>query len=80
MNILLESNLSALSLNLSLDLLSLFLGSVLLDHLRSTIYKVLSFLEAKSGDLANNLDNLNLVLTNLGKLYVKLSLLLFCCS
>ena len=49
------------------DCLSVFsrcLVSLLLDYLRCAINSVLSFLQSKTCDLTNNLDNLNLVRSN----------------
>ena len=57
---LLELNLSACSLELLLDLVSLSLRSSLLDGLRSGVNLLLSFLQAQAGDLADNLDNTDL--------------------
>ena len=74
--ILLKSNLSALSLKLSLEILSLCLRSSLLENLRCSLNGLLSFLKAKTSSLTYNLDNLDLVRTNISKLYVELSLLL----
>ncbi len=74
--LLLKSNLSALSLKLSLEILSLCLRSSLLENLRSSLNGLLSFLKAKTSSLTYNLDNLDLVRTNISKLYVELSLLL----
>ncbi len=74
--LLLKGNLSALSLKLSLEILSLCLRSSLLENLRSSLNGLLSFLKAKTSSLTYNLDNLDLVRTNISKLYVELSLLL----
>ena len=74
--LLLKSNLSALSLKLSLEILSLCLWSSLLENLRCSLNGLLSFLKAKTSSLTYNLDNLDLVRTNISKLYVELSLLL----
>ena len=76
---LLKSNLSTFSLNLSLDIISFSLRNVLFDYLRSALYEILCFLKSKTCDLTNNLDNLNLVSTNLCKLNVELSLLFSTC-
>ena len=57
---LLQLNLSASSLELLLDLVSLSLRSSLLDGLRSGVNLLLSFLQAQAGDLADNLDNTDL--------------------
>ena len=73
---LLKGNLSALSLKLSLEILSLCLRSSLLENLRCSLNGLLSFLKAKTSSLTYNLDNLDLVRTNISKLYVELSLLL----
>ena len=74
--LLLKGNLSALSLKLSLEILSLCLRSSLLENLRCSLNGLLSFLKAKTSSLTYNLDNLDLVRTNISKLYVELSLLL----
>lgn len=74
--ILLKGNLSALSLKLSLEILSLCLRSSLLENLRCSLNGLLSFLKTKTSSLTYNLDNLDLVRTNISKLYVELSLLL----
>ena len=58
---LLQLNLSASSLELLLDLVSLSLRSSLLDGLRSGVNLLLSFLQAQAGDLADNLDDGDLV-------------------
>ena len=73
---LLQGNLCALSLKLGLQILSLFLGNALLYNLGSAINNFLSLLQTKTSCLTNNLDNLNLVRTNLSQLYVELGLLL----
>ena len=73
---LLKGNLSALSLKLSLEILSLCLRSSLLENLRCSLNGLLRFLKAKTSSLTYNLDNLDLVRTNISKLYVELSLLL----
>ena len=73
--LLFQSNLCALCLELCLQLLSLSLGCALLNYLRSAVNYFLSFLQAKTSCLTNNLDNLNLVRANLCQLYVELSLL-----
>ena len=79
---LLKSNLSSNFLELLLDLFSLSLACAFLDNLGSAVNGILSFLEAKSGDLTNNLDNLNLLSACFGKLYVELGLLFLssCCG
>ena len=74
--LLLKSNLSALSLKLSLEILSLCLRSSLLENLRCSLNGLLSFLKAKTSSLTYNHDNLDLVRTNISKIYVELSLLL----
>ena len=73
--LLFQSNLCALCLELCLQLLSLSLGCALLNYLRSAVNYFLSFLQAKTSCLTNNLDNLNLVRANLCQLYIELSLL-----
>ena len=79
-NQLLKSNLCAFSFKLSLDIVSLFLGSALFKYLGSGINKILCFLEAKSRSFTYDFDDLNLVGTYLGKLYVELGLLFCCCA
>ena len=74
-----QSNLSAFSIQLLLDIFSFFLGNAFLQNLRSAVYNFLSFLQAQTGNFTNNLDNLNLVRANLGQFYVELGLFLSCC-
>ena len=62
---LLKSNLCSNFLKLSLDVISCSLVSLLLNNLRSVVNNILSFLKSKTGYLTNNLDNLNLVWSNL---------------
>ena len=73
---LLELNFSTCFLELAFDLLSLLLGNTLLNGLGSTVNKSLSFAESETGELTNNLDNLNLVCAYVSKNNVKLCLLL----
>ena len=61
-------------------LFSLCLGSTFFNYLRSAVNYFLSFLQAKTSCLTNNLDNLNLVRANLCQLNIELSLLLSCLS
>ena len=77
---LLQGYLRALSLQLGLQILGLFLGNAGLNSLRSGINYVLSLLQAQAGSLTYNLDNLNLVGANLGQLNIKLGLLLLSCA
>ena len=57
---LLNLNLSACSLELLLDGVSLILGNLLLNSLGSAVYESLRFLQAETCDLTNNLDNADL--------------------
>ena len=57
---LLERDFGAAVLKLLLDRLRLILGDVLLHGLRSALDQVLGFLEAKAGDLADDLDDIDL--------------------
>ena len=77
---LLQGNLSTLSLQLGLQILSLFLGNAGLQSLRSGVNHVLSLLQAQAGSLTYNLDNLNLVGANLGQLNIELGLLFLSCA
>ena len=77
---LLDSNSSSNFLKLSLDLLSLILSNCFLDYLGSALNCFLSFLQAKAGDLTNNLDNLDLLSAEACQLDIKLSLLFNCLS
>ena len=71
---LLQLNLSASSLELLLDLVSLSLRSSLLDGLRSGVNLLLSFLQAQAGDLANSLDNVDLGRASVNQNYVEVGL------
>lgn len=71
---LLQLNLSASSLELLLDLVSLSLRSSLLDGLRSGVNLLLSFLQAQAGDLANSLDNADLGRASVNQNYVEVGL------
>ena len=57
---LLNLNLSASLFQLLLDVVSLSLGDLLLDSLGSAINDSLSLLQAQTGDLLNDLDDLHL--------------------
>ena len=61
---------------LSLDLLSVFLGDAFLNVLGATLDQVLSLLQAQTGDLADDLDNAQLLVTETGQNDVELGLLL----
>ena len=71
---LLQLNLSAGSLELLLDLVRLSLRSSLLDGLRSGVNLLLRFLQAQAGDLADNLDNVDLGGTSLNQNNVEIGL------
>src|SRR5260363_166766 len=58
---LLELDLGASLLELTLDLLGLVLVDAFLDRLRRTLDEVLGFLQAQAGDGANFLDDLDLL-------------------
>ena len=77
---LLKGDLSSLSLKLSLKVISGSLVSSLLKNLRSALNEILSFLQAKTCDLTNDLDDLDLVRANLGQLNIELGLLFCRCS
>ena len=53
--------LSACAFELSLNSLSILLGYLLLNSLGSAVYESLRFLQAKTGDLTNRLDDSDLV-------------------
>ena len=72
---LLQGNLCADAFELRLELLGLFLRSLLLDDLRRGLDQLLGLLQAKAGDLADRLDDLDLLCTLLGQLDVELGLL-----
>ena len=72
---LLEGNFCSLLLDLLLDILGSSLVNAFLYHLRSVVNEILCLLESKSGNLTNYLDDLDLVRSDLGKLYVELGLL-----
>src|SRR5258706_2785291 len=59
---LLDGNLGAGVFEDLLDLLGLILGNVLFDGLRSALDEVLRFLQAERGDLADGLDDVDLLL------------------
>ncbi len=73
---LLDLNNSAGSLKGLLEGLSLILGNAFLNVLGSALNKLLSFLQAKAGDLTNSLDNVELLSAEFLQNYVKLGLLL----
>ena len=73
---LLEGNSSASLFELGLDFLSLVLGNAFLDSLRSILDNFLGFLEAETGDLADNLDDSDLVVAEALEDDVELGLLL----
>ena len=80
---LLNLNLSACSLKLFSDLLSLILSNCFLNSLRSCLNEILSVLKSKAGKLTNNLDNVELACACCLKNYVELGLLLCngsCCA
>src|SRR5690606_13442612 len=66
----------ALLLQLGLDLVGLLLGDALLDHLGGAVDEVLGLLEAEAGDLAHDLDDLDLLLARGLQDDVELGLLL----
>ena len=74
-SLLFKGSLSSNLFQLLLDLFSLFLRSAFLQGLGSVVNKILSFLQAQTGYFTNNLDNLNLLRTNLGQLNVEIGLL-----
>ena len=59
----------------SLDLLSLVLGNAFLNGLGCALNQILSVLQAQTGDLANSLDNVQLVSTKACQNNVELGLL-----
>ena len=65
---LLQSDSCALSLELSLDLISLCLADSFLEDLRSGLDCFLRFLQAKAGDLTDDLDDLDLVRADVSQL------------
>ena len=75
-----SSNLSAFSLKFCLDVVSFVFGCTLLKNLRSAVYNVLSFLEAKTCYFTNNFDNFYFVRSNFCKFYVELIFFFCCCS
>ena len=56
------------------DLLALFLGQAFLDGLGSVVYQVLGFLQAQTGQLADGLDDLDLLGTDVLQYAVELGL------
>ena len=73
---LLEGDSSASLFELGFDFLSLVLGNAFLDSLRSVLDNFLGFLEAETGDLADNLDDSYLVVAEALEDDVELGLLL----
>lgn len=73
---LLEGDSSASLFELGFDFLSLVLGNAFLDSLRSVLDNFLGFLEAETGDLADNLDDGDLVVAEALEDDVELGLLL----
>src|SRR5581483_11412866 len=73
---LLDLHLRALLLEGGLDLLGLLAGDALLDRLGSRVDEILRLLEAEPGQLANDLDDRDLVRTDLGEDRRELGLLL----
>src|SRR5690606_3643270 len=69
----------ALLLQLGLDLLGLFLRHALLDRLRRVVDEVLRLLQAQAGQLAHDLDHLDLLLAGAREDDVELRLLLGRC-
>ena len=72
---LLNLNLSAGILQLLLDVVSLSLGSLLLDSLGSAVNDSLSLLQAQTGDLLDQLDDAHLASASLDQDDVELGLL-----
>src|SRR5205823_7456992 len=73
---LLDLDFGAGLLELRLDRVGLVLGDALLDRLRSRVDEVLRLLEAETGDGADDLDHLDLLLAGAGKDDVECRLLL----
>src|SRR6476660_2045076 len=73
---LLDLDLRALLLEGRLDLLGLVAGDALLDGLRRRVDEVLGLLEAEAGQLADDLDDRDLVRADLGQRRGELGLLL----
>src|SRR5262245_46835972 len=73
---LLDFDLCALLLEGRLDLLGLVPGDALLDRLRGRVDEVLRFLEAELGQLADDLDDRDLVRPDFGEDRAELGLLL----
>src|SRR5690606_679801 len=73
---LLQLDLGAGCFQLCLDLLGVRLGHCLLDRLRRTLDQVLGFLEAKTGDGPDFLDDVDLLGASVGQDDVELGLLL----
>ena len=61
---------------LLLEFLGIFLGDALLDVLRATLDQSLRFLQTQTGDLADDLDDAQLLVAETGQNNVKLGLLL----
>ena len=80
---LLNFNFSACCLEVSCDLLCVFLGDAFLNGLGSALNEVLSILKAEAAKILNDLDNVELGSTSVSKNNVELGLLLngsCCCS
>src|SRR5438067_353751 len=73
---LLDLDFGAGLLELCLDRVGLVLGDALLDRLRSRVDEVLRLLEAETGDRADDLDHLDLLLAGAGEDDVERRLLL----
>src|SRR3954471_17918725 len=73
---LLDLDLGALLLESCLDLLGFVLGHAFLDGLGRCVDEILGFLEAQTGQLANDLDDRDLVRPDLGERCRELGLLL----
>src|SRR5438552_16291445 len=71
----LDLHLRALFLELLPDVLGFCLRDLLLDGLRCTVDEVLGFLEAETGQLTNDLDDLDLLFSSRREDHVELRLL-----
>src|SRR3954470_488976 len=74
---LLDLDLGALLLESRLDLVRLVLGDAFLDRLGRRVDEILGLLEAETGQLANDLDDRDLVGADFGQHCAELGLLLF---
>ena len=72
---LLELDLGAGFFQLLLDFLGVVFAGAFLDGLRSAVDQILGFFQAQAGDLADNLDDVDLVGADFGENHVKLGLL-----